>query len=341
MQKMGKLKGLFLFIAAFSLLAIGVFVSRLFKEPRPFQRSEYIMGTIFDITALGNEKVLEDVSRKAFEEIKRIDDKMSRYREGSEVSLVNRNAGVSPVKVSHELIEVLKEARRISEFSDGAFDVTIGPLTNLWGFDEGKGVVPPRGEIERLKGLVNYRKLKIDETSSTVYLEEKGMMIDVGGIAKGYSLRKAMKVFEDAGVKNVIINAGGNLNLRGLKKGKPWRIGIQDPRDESKLLGKVEITDISIATSGDYQRFFIKEGARYHHILDPKTGYPAKGLVSATVIGRSRTSMDGFSSAVFILGAEKGLALMKKAGAEGIIVTEDGKITVSDGLKDKFERKVE
>ena len=298
------------------------------------------MGTIFDITSVGNsEKVFADVAIKAFNEIKRIDDLMSRYKEGSEVSLINKNAGIAPVKVGHELIEVLQEARSISELSDGAFDVTIGPLTNLWGFDLEKNVVPPKEKIEELKGLVNYRKLKVDEAASTVYLEEKGMMIDVGGIAKGYSIAKAMKVFEDAGIKDVIINAGGNLNLRGVKKRKPWRIGIQDPRDESKLIGTVTITDISVATSGDYQRYFIQDGVRYHHILDPKTGLPAKGLISATVIGRGKTSMDGLSSAVFILGAEKGAALMKKVGVEGIMLAEDGRMTISEGLKERFLRK--
>ncbi len=340
MQKIDKLRGPVLFVAALTLLFAGVLVSRLFRESKPFQRSEYIMGTIFDITAVGDdEDRLEDAAGKAFAEIKRIDELMSRYKEGSEVSLVNKNAGIVPVMVGTELIEVLREGIRISELSEGAFDVTIGPLSNLWAFDEEKKIVPSQEKIEELRKLVNYRKIKIDEAASTVYLEDKGMMIDVGGIAKGYSLAKGVKIFEDAGIKNVIINAGGNLNLRGEKNGRPWRIGIQDPRDESKLIGKLNITDISIATSGDYQRFFIKDGIRYHHILDPKTGYPAKGVISATVIGKSKTSMDGFSSALFILGAEKGAALMKKIGAEGIIVTDSGEITVSDGLKEKFSRK--
>lgn len=298
------------------------------------------MGTIFDVTVIGdNEKAIEAVAVKAFDEIKRIDGLMSRYKEGSEVSLVNKNAGIAPVKVGQELIEVLKEARKVSELSDGAFDVTIGPLTNLWAFDMGKDAVPPEEKIEELKRLVNYRKLKIDEAASTVFLEEKGMMIDVGGIAKGYSVAKAMKVFEDAGIGNVIINAGGNLNLKGTKRGKPWKIGIQEPRDEKKLLGILNITDTSVSTSGDYQRSFIKDGVRYHHILDPKTGFPAKGLISATVVGKSNTSMDGFSSAVFILGAEKGAVFMKKAGVEGVMVTEEGKVIITERLKGVFSQK--
>lgn len=339
MPNTAKLKGLILLISASALLLAGVFVSRLFKEPGLFHRSEYIMGTIFDITAAGDdERLLEVTSKKAFDEIKRIEGLMSRYKETSEVTLVNKNAGIAPVKVGHELIDVLVEAKRISELSDGAFDVTIGPLTDLWGFDLEKNVVPPTEKIEELRKLVNYRKLNIDEQASTVYLEEKGMMIDVGGIAKGYSVTRAMKVFEDAGLKDIIINAGGNLNLRGDKRGKPWRVGIQGPRDESKLLGKLTLTEISVATSGDYQRYFIKDGIRYHHILDPRTGFPAKGLISATVIGRSKTSMDGFSSAVFILGADKGAALLKKTGAEGIMVMEDGRVIISEGIKDRFSK---
>lgn len=337
MQKKGWLRSLILFVSAVALLSAGLFISNLIKETKPFQRSEYIMGTIFDVTVIGdNEKVIEAVVVKAFDEIKRIDGLMSRYKEGSEVSLVNKNAGIAPVKVGQELIEVLKEARKISELSDGAFDVTIGPLTNLWAFDMGKDVVPPEEKIEELRRLVNYRKLKIDEAASTVFLEEKGMMIDVGGIAKGYSVAKAMKVFEDAGIKNVIINAGGNLNLRGTKRGKPWKIGIQEPRDEKKLLGVLNITDTSVSTSGDYQRYFVKDNIRYHHILDPKTGYPAKGLMSVTVTGRNETMTDALSTAVFVLGAEKGAALMKKMGAEGVIVAEGEEITVSDGLKGVF-----
>lgn len=340
MQKIDKLRGPVLFVVALTLLFAGVLVSRLFKESKPFQRSEYIMGTIFDITALGDdEKALEEASKKAFDEIKRIDNLMSRYKEGSEVSLVNKNAGIAPVQVGAELIEVLKEGRKVSELSGGAFDVTIGPLSNLWGFDEEKKIVPPAEKIDEQRRLVDYGKLRIDEAASTVYLEEKGMMIDVGGIAKGYALKKAMKAFEDSGIKNVIINAGGNLNMRGGKKGKPWKIGIQDARDEKNLLGVLNITETSVSTSGDYQRFFIKDGVRYHHILDPKTGYPAKGLVSVTVAGRNEAVTDAVSTAVFILGLEKGADLMKKIGAEGIIVTDDGMITVSEGLKEKFSRK--
>lgn len=337
MEKTSRPKNTILFIAAILLLLAGVFASRLFKEIKPFQKSEYIMGTIFDITAISdNDRLLEETSKKAFDEVRRIDSLMSRYKETSEVSLVNRNAGIAPVKVGDELIEVLQEAKKISELSDGAFDVTIGPLTDLWGFDVEKNIVPPKERIEELRRLVNYRRLKIDASTSTVYLEDKGMMIDVGGIAKGYSIAKAMKVFADAGIKDVIINAGGNLNLRGGRKGKPWRIGIQDPRNEKKLLGKLTISEISVATSGDYQRYFIKDGVRYHHILDPKTGFPAKGLISATVIGNNKTSMDGFSSSVFLLGAEKGAALLKKAGLEGIILAEDGTMTVTEGIKERF-----
>lgn len=332
-----KFKKIIMVISGISLLLAGVFVSRLFKKPPLFHSSEYIMGTIFDITASGNdERLLERTSKEAFEEIKRIDNLMSRYKEGSQVSLVNINAGIAPIRVGSELIEVLQEAIKISELSGGVFDVTIGPLTDLWGFDSEKNIIPPKDKIEKLRDLVNYKKLKIDEAASTVYLEDKGMMIDVGGIAKGYSLTRAMKVFENAGIRNFIINAGGNLILRGVKNGNPWKIGIQNPRDESKLLGKVAITDISVATSGDYQRYFMKDGIRYHHILDPKTGFPAKGLISATIIGNGKTSMDGYSSAVFILGAEKGGSLMKKIGAEGIMVTEDGRTIVTDGLKGKL-----
>ena len=340
MQRKGRLTTLVLFVSAVALLSAGLFISNLFKETKPFQRSEYIMGTIFDVTVIGdNEKVIEAVAVKAFDEIKRIDGLMSRYKEGSEVSLVNKNAGIAPVKVGQELIEVLKEARRVSELSDGAFDVTIGPLSNLWAFDEDKGNIPSPEKIEELKRLVDYKRMKIDDSDSTVYLEKRGMMVDVGGIAKGYALKKAMKVFEDAGIGNVIINAGGNLNLRGTKRGKPWKIGIQEPRDEKKLLGVLNITDTSVSTSGDYQRYFVKDGIRYHHILDPKTGSPAKGLMSMTLTGRNETMTDALSTAVFVLGAEKGVALMKRAGVEGVIVTEGGKITVSDGLKDVFSRK--
>lgn len=298
------------------------------------------MGTIFDITVIGdNEKVIETAAVKAFDEIKKIDGLMSRYKEGSEIFLINKNAGIAPVKAGQELIEVLKEAIKVSELSDGAFDVTIGPLSNLWAFDEDKRNIPSPEKIEELRRLVDYKKLKVDDSDSSVYLEKRGMMIDVGGIAKGYALKKAMKVFEDAGIKNVIINAGGNLNLRGTKRGKPWKVGIQDPRDEKKLLGILNITDISVSTSGDYQRYFVKDGIRYHHILDPKTGYPAKGLMSVTVTGRNETITDALSTAIFVLGAEKGTALMKKVGARGVIVTEEGKATVSEKLKDVFSQK--
>lgn len=340
MQKKGLLRGLILFALGSALLAGGLVISSLFREAGLFQRSEYIMGTIFDITAVtGDGKAFEGAAAKAFEEIKRIDAMMSRLNEKSEVSLINRNAGNSPVKVGQDLMKVLKEAVAVSELSDGAFDVTIGPLSSLWGFDEDRKTVPTDKEIDGLRKLVDYRRLRMDEAASTVYLEKRGMMIDLGGIAKGYALKKAVKAFEDADIRNVIINAGGNLNLRGTKRGKSWKVGIQDPRDESKLLGILNITDTSVSTSGDYQRYFIKDSIRYHHILDPKTGHPSKGPISVTIAGRNEAMTDALSTALFVLGAEKGAELMKKIGAEWIMVTEDGKITVSEGFKEGFSRK--
>jgi len=169
MQKKGRLRDLVLFVSAVALLSAGLFISNLFRETKPFQRSEYIMGTIFDITVIGdNENVIETVAVKAFDEIKRIDGLMSRYKEGSEVSLINKNAGIAPVKAGQELVEVLKEARRTSELSDGAFDVTIGPLSNLWAFDEDKRNVPSAEKIEKLRRLVDYKRMKIDDSDSTV-----------------------------------------------------------------------------------------------------------------------------------------------------------------------------
>jgi len=286
----------------------------------------------------------KDLSEAVFNEFNRIDERMSRYRGDSELSEVNRMAASKNVLVSSELLSVLEKAQQVSRLSAGAFDMTFSSLGYL--YDLRAAVQPSQKEISANLPAINYKNVLLNTKARTVSFKEKGVLIDLGGIAKGYAVDQGIVVLKKAGIKHARLSAGGDMYLLGDKQGKPWIVGIKDPRpvnkattneteeSVSKFVGALPLFDVAISTSGDYERFFIdKAGQRIHHILSPETGKPAKGIQSVTVLGPDTTTTDGLSTAIFVLGVKEGLALVERlAGIDVIIIDDQRRFHYSTGL---------
>lgn len=308
------------------------------KAPQKVVKTDFLMDTLMELTAYGpnGQKAVDD----AMERIKEIDSMMSVSSKTGDIYKINEAAGKQPVKVSPETRYVVETAQHYSQLSDGAFDITIGPLVNLWGIGK-KEDVPPLSAIKAAQKLIDYKKLELDASAGTIGLPQEGMSIDLGAIAKGYAGDEAAKVFKKYDIKSGILNLGGNIVVVGTRPdGKPWRVGIQNPfKPTGNYVAVVEEENKAVVTSGVYERYFIKDGKRYHHILDPFTGYPAdNGLVSVSIITDKSIDADALSTTTFILGPQKGMELIEKLpGVEGIMITADKKIMVSSGLKGKVD----
>jgi thiamine biosynthesis lipoprotein len=306
--------------------------------PKTVQKTEAIMGTDVTITVVA--KTAEEGAAAidaGMAELRRLDAMMSLYKNDSEITRVNLAAGKHPVKVSPEMIEAVEDAAEVSKLSGGVFDITVGPLVVLWQMRLKEGKIPTDREIERIRPLVNYRNIEVDRNASTIFLKKPGMIMDFGGM-KGYTADRAADVIRKRGIANAIIAVAGDIWVMGRREdGKPWRIGVQHPREQGKTLAVLDLSDKYISTSGDYERFVIKEKKRYHHIIDPRTGKPSKGVISATLIGNKGALIDPLTKAPFILGPEKGLEIVKKVGAEAIIIDEAGKVYTTGGIKNLLD----
>ncbi len=297
------------------------------------------MGTLVEITIIArNTDRVEAAIRDAFDEMERVEGLMSWKIPGSDVSRINEWAGIKEVSVSADVLRVIRRAEEISKASEGYFDITIGAVLDLWGF-EGEGYrLPTEGKVSETLDAVGYTAIHMDEEASTVGLKKKGMRIDLGGIAKGYAVDRAVELLKSRGYRNVIVNAGGDIRVSGRKTHGPWVIGIQDSRDRSRILATINAEDISVATSGDYERYFVKEGKRYHHLLNPFTGFPARQCRSVTILADDSLSADGLATAVFVMGPKRGLRLIEvMEGVEGLIVSSEGEIIQSEGLRGKVQ----
>ena len=264
-------------------------------------------------------------------EFQRIDDLMSSYKPGSVVSKVNQVGSLAKVPVGEEIFRVLREAIAVSGASGGAFDPTIWPVSQLWGFERGGSIPIP--ELLAIKlPMVGYGNVIFDDSGYSVGFMINGMGLDLGAIAKGWAVDRAMEILVARGIRNAIIDAGGDLRIIGTRPGKDfWRIGVQHPRDPGALLLTFDLKDTAIVTSGDYERFFLVDGVRYHHILDPSTGQPARGCQSVTVLAPTAAEADACATAAFVLGPSKGLAFLRaRRGVRGVIVGADGELYWTD-----------
>ena len=305
--------------------------------PEPTADTRFMLNTICTITVYSEEnkdKTAEELVNEAFDLYQDYENTLSRTIEGSDIYNINNSNG-EPVTVSDDTIEILETAKYFSELSDGAFDITTAPLSILWDFEGEDPTVPPDDEIQELLKEVDYTKVKIEE--NTVTLEAPVEAIDLGAIAKGYIADKLAEYLEGNGVTSAIISLGGNIYAIGQnsQENRPFNLGVQDPKSEDgSILGYLQLSDKSLVTSGDYQRYFIQDGKRYHHILDPKTGYPVENeLSSVTIISDSSVVGDALSTTCFVLGKDKGLELINNFdGVEAIFIDHDDNMYFSDGF---------
>jgi FAD:protein FMN transferase len=315
--------------------------------PREVSRSvTNVLGTtcVMRLVGGGSEKLLDE----AFARLRAIEDELSVNKPGSQIDELNASAGLAPVALGADAIAIIKRDLDLSAWSEGAFDPSIGPLAKLWGIGlsrEDFASPPPKPEIEAAKRLVGWKDIVLDEAKGSVFLKRKGMALDLGSTTKGFAADEVAKLLRAGGVKKAIIDLGGNVLVLGSRPdGKPWRIGLQDPfagKDKrGTYLGIASLVDKTMVTSGVYERFFIdpKSGKRYHHILDAGTGYPVdNGLMSVTVVSHRSFDADGFTTAVFALGREKGMALAKAKGVDVILVDSSRKVYMSPGVSAYFE----
>ncbi|MDD3363732.1 MAG: FAD:protein FMN transferase [Syntrophomonas sp.] len=308
-------------------------------QSKPVQSEDFALGTII------NQEVYGANAKKASDEvavkIKELDELWTINNQGGDINKLNNNAGQGYVELNPETISILKDARKIADLSGGvAFDITVAPLVKAWGIGTDNPQVPAEDVLKKLVTLVNYQDVLVDEATNSASLLKTGQMVDLGGIAKGYIGDMAIEIYKKNGITSAFANLGGNVVVLGNKPdGSAWKVGIQNPRGQNgEIVGVVSVADKAVVTSGDYQRYFIKDGKRYCHIINPQTGYPAdSGLMSVTIIASSSTEADGMSKA-FVLGLEKGMELVKRYGkAEAIFITNDKKIYVTPGLQGEFQ----
>jgi len=304
------------------------------------ERSQVSMGTAVQLSAWTTDEAAAVAAfERVFLEFDRLDALMSVWKQGSDILRVNAAAGKSSVPVSPEVREVLRDANEVSEWTAGKFDVTFAALSGLWKFDQDiDGRVPNRSEIAPRLPLIDYRDLQIDDRAGTASLARAGMQVNLGGIGKGFAIDRAVTILRGAGLTDFMIQAGGDMFVAGRRGDRPWRVGLQDPRGPANtLFAAIELTDAAFSTSGDYERFFMRDGRRYHHLLDPDTGEPASRSRSVTIMAKNSASADGLATGVFVLGAEQGMALIEKLpDVEGVIVTSDNQVQVSSGLKGRL-----
>lgn len=303
------------------------------------KRSRPLMGTLFEITVFGveNAETLAAIDQ-AFSEMSRLESLLSEWQPDSEISAINRNAGKGAVHVSEDTWKVIQTGIEVSRSSHGAFDMTWAGMRDLYLFQKGQEVVPTAAQITARLPLVRWQDTQLNPQQRTIGLARKGMALGTGGIGKGYALDRASVVLKKAGIANFMIFGGGQVQVSGKKGDRAWRVGIQHPRQPS-YFAYIEAEAGSISTSGDYEHAFVaKDGTRWHHIIDPKTGYPARGVLSVTVLADTGLIADAVTKPIFILGHEKGFALLNTfAGApQAVVVTEKLEVFVTDGFKNQL-----
>ncbi len=316
------LKGCGIFYFLVFILA-GCGQGQLIKETRA------LMDTFCEISCYGgNEDAAVSAIDAAFKEMERIEHVFSKFDENSEVSKINRLAGLEKVMASEEVFKLTERSVYYSSISDGAFDITVAPLMEIWGFVRKHKVIPDKDAVENALKSVGYKNIALDPEELSIRFLNKGVKVDFGGIAKGYAVDRAKDVLVSKGIKNGLVNLGGNIFALGNAPGnKAWKIGVEDPINKGKLLRSFELRDNAISTSGNYERFFAIGGKRYSHIINPVTGEPCQGIISVTVIADSAEEADALSTAIFVMGEEKGINLAKSIkGIKVLILKEDGKI---------------
>ncbi len=310
------------------------------EQVKTVTRSDFLLDTFISITLYGESD--ESLLDQPFERIEALNTTLTAFETGSDLGLIKENAGIQPVVVSKDTYRIIEKSIEYSKSSGGYFDVTIGPLVDLWGIHSPEIKEAPAGEaINETKLKTDYTKIVLNPDDQSVYLTDAGMSINLGAIAKGYIADEVMQIISDEGIKHALINLGGNVLVMGGKAdNSDFEIGVEDPRNPGNgYLGVLSLKDGSLVTSGDYQRYFTDAaGQKYHHILDPFTGYPSKsGLIQVTVIASKSIDADSLSTTLFLLGLDEGLKKVESLpDVEAIFITDENHIVVTSGLKDTF-----
>nr|WP_299342642.1 FAD:protein FMN transferase [Allomuricauda sp.] len=294
-----------------------------------------LMGTRFEITVVApNEDIGYINIDEAVSEIKRIEKVISSWDEASETSLINKNAGIKPVKVSSELFNLIERSIKVSEITSGAFDITYASMDKIWKFDGSMDKRPSESEIKNSVSKIGYQKIVLNEENQTVFLPERGMRIGFGAIGKGYAADKAKELLISKQVKAGIINASGDLTTWGTKAtGEKWLVGIANPLSKDKVFSWLPVVESSVATSGNYEKYIMLDNKKYSHIIDPRTGYPTRGINSVSVFAKYAELCDAMATAVFIMGRDSGIHMVNQIdGVEVVVVDAENKIHKSSGI---------
>lgn len=308
------------------------------KVVTPLKRSEVLMGTVVDVSLYdsNDEKILD----KVFEKVKELEKTLSINENGTLVDEINENAGIKPVKVDDDTYNLIKKGIEYAKLSNGLFDISVGPIVKLWNIGLPEAKVPTQEEINEKLPLIGYEDIQLDENDKTIFLKRPGMMIDLGGIAKGYTADIISSILTEEGVKSAIINLGGNVFTHGKKvNGEDWNVGIQNPFSErGGIIGSIKTSNKSIVTSGIYERYYEEDGVKYHHILSPKTGYPYENEIAGiTIISDTSADGDALSTSVFAMGVEEGIKFVNSIdGIDAIFITKDNKVYITDGIRSIF-----
>lgn len=301
-----------------------------------FKKEMLLMGNQFEISAVADDEewAYERID-EAVEEIRRIEKILTTYRDDSETNLINQNAGINPVKVSREVFHLIERSIRISDLTQGSFDITYGSIDkSLWNFDKNMKSLPDPAKAKKMVRLINYRNIILDHHEQTVFLKEKGMRIGFGGIGKGYAAEMAKNVMKKNGVTSGIVNASGDLTAWGNQpNGSPWTIGIAHPDAAHMPFSYMNITDMAVATSGNYEKYVVIDKKKYSHTINPRTGLPVRGIKSVTIIAPNAELCDALATPVTIMGINAGLHLINQLKqVECIIIDDDNKLYMSRNI---------
>jgi len=319
--------------AAAVLLA--VILLRRPLEFRPFEGEA--MATRWQVV-LPDRAGAPEAAEECFALFRRLDAELSEWQAGSPLTAVNRAAGGAPVVVPQELFDLLARSLELGRETGGAFDVAWAALWGLWDFRAASPRVPTDEEIAARLPLVDFRRVVLDPAARTVFLPARGMKLGLGAIGKGYALARAAELLEARGFHDFLVLGGGQVVARGRRGERPWRVGVRDPRGErDDIFARLDLGDASLSTSADNESYFVADGVRYHHILDPRTGKPSRGLRSATVLHRDATLADALSTALMVLGEEQGFAVVRRLGGEAVTVDEEGGVATTPGLASRLE----
>ena len=320
-----------------------VFISHLLKADSIYRRPLFLMGCDFSITVVAKDSVeANKYIDIAIEEMSRIEKLISSWDPNSETSAINKNAGIKPVKVSQELYGLIQRSLNLSKLTDGAFDITFASMNKIWKFDGSMTNLPSKGDVNASVKFVGYHQIELNPEQHTVFLKQKKSKIGFGAIGKGYAADKAKQLLMSLGVKAGIINASGDMNTWGKQpNGSSWKVAITNPLNKNKAFATLPLKNNAVVTSGDYEKYIEFNGERYAHIINPKTGYPTKGIISVTVFAPKAELADALATSVFVMGQETGLDRINQLpGIECILVTSEGKILTSDNININTKRSI-